>query len=631
MKIVTPSNYRTYGATRPTTGLHARAPELTILAHKLVLQALHKHKNGISPDHSFALRQLVSGFTDQGLGINKGRIAYALPCGAGKTLSVVAWIAAQYQLGLGLSIAVSAQQIEALCSIKFCLIEAGVSEHLIGIRHTKGIQAKYPDTGDDDRPIMLGSHARIRGAEEMPAFCRYKGAPRDLLIWDESLISADTTVLELSYTETALMHCAKGASRPLLQAILIRWRAEVQEEKEAQALGKAPRILKLLSESESKAALAQIGHPYCTTSDEHKLFEAAKKALRLMAHPVSLLDVGSGDTGLGLMRYQIMVDPELENIAVLDASFAVRELCKADPTIRDGTTRAMLSFKSYEHVMVKHSLVPSGRCQFAGSKTDRLQALQVAVKSIFSIPKDEHILIFTYKEERVADLIALLKEELQLEGIDSEEVLPSGRKRIAFSTWGKHTTDNSYSYCQHVVLLGVLRMPRLQLGAAMAGQKDDYSYRLSGKELMTVEHSELVSNILQAANRGCCRLANAEGKANGMTIHLLTKEKQLQPLLEKVMHGLQWKTITVDTESEDKPLTKTRQAAQQIVNYVESLPEEVLKVSLKMIYAHTQITLRKDAKAEAVNVALIKLHLNARRTGQLTWGRENLSLIRRQS
>lgn len=629
MEKVTSSDIRRYGATRPTTDLQARAPELTKLAHETVLNSLKKYGNEISPDHAFALRQLVSGFTDQGLHINKGRFAYALPCGAGKTLSVVAWIAAQHQLKLGLSISVSAQQIDALCSIKFDLIEAGVPENLIGIRHNKGNNAKYPDTGNDDRPIMLGAHARVRGAEEMPAFCRYRGAARDLLIWDESLISADTTVLDLSYTDTALMHCAKGSTRPLLQAVLTRLREEVQVERAAQASGKTPRILTLLDESESKAAIAQIGHSYCINPDERNLFEAARKALQLMAHPVSLLDVGSGDTGIGLMRYQIMVDPELENIAVLDASFVVRELCKADPTIRDGTTTAMLSFKSYEHVVVKHSLVPSGRCQFKGSKTDRLQALQVAIKSILNIPKNEHVLVFTYKEERAANLIALLKEELQSEGVNPEEVLSSGRQRIVFSTWGKHTTDNSYAYCEHVVLLGVLRMPRLQLGAAMAGQKDDCSYRLSGKDLLAAENSELVSNILQGANRGCCRLVDAEGKAKGMTIHLFTKERQLQPLLEKAMPGLQWETVAVEAGADDKPLTRTRQAAQQIVDYVKSLPEQVLKVSLKAIYAATGITLGKDAKAEAMTVALGKLHLNAIRTQQLSWVREGLSLARK--
>ena len=102
-----------------STELQRRAPELTTLAHRRLIEMLQAHGNGVCEDHSFALWQLLSGFTEQGLHIRNRRIAYALACGSGKTLSVVAWIAAQYQLGLNLSVAVSAQQIASLCVIKW--------------------------------------------------------------------------------------------------------------------------------------------------------------------------------------------------------------------------------------------------------------------------------------------------------------------------------------------------------------------------------------------------------------------------------------------------------------------------------------------------------------------------------
>lgn len=462
----------------------------------------------------------------------------------------------------------------------------------------------------------------------MPDFCRHRGVPRDLLIWDESLISSDTTVLDLSYTETALMHCAKGASRPLLQDVLSRLHTAVNAEKEAQAKGIAPRIFTLLTEAESEAALVQIGRPYCADRGERNLFERAQMALRLMAHPVTLLDVASGDTGIGLMRYQIMVDRELDNIAVLDASFIVRELCKADPTIRNGTTTAMQKFKSYQEVLVKHTVAASGRYQFDGSKADRQRALRAAVDSIVSIPEHEHVLVFTYKEDRPADLIALLKEQLLAEGIDPEEVSFPLKPRFVFSTWGRHTTDNSHSHCKHVVLLGVLRMSRLQLGAAMAGQKDDPSFRMSFKDLLAVEHSELASNILQAANRGCCRLTTFDGMAMPMTIHLLTKEKQLQPLLEKAMPGLQWETVALRGDALAQPSTRTQQLARQIVDYVSALPVQSQKISLKAIYAATSTALAKDAKAEAMNGALLMLHLRALGSGGTPWVKSGLSLVR---
>jgi hypothetical protein len=261
-------------------------------------------------------------------------------------------------------------------------------------------------------------------------------------------------------------------------------------------------------------------------------------------------------------------------------------------------------------------------------KADRLRALKAAIDSIVSIPKREHVLVFTYKENRPADLIALLKEGLRAEGIDPEELLLSQKPRFVFSTWGKHTTDNSHSHCGHVVLVGVLRMSLLQLGAAMAGQKNDPSFRMSSKDLRAVEHSELASNILQAANRGCCRLTTLAGRAMPMTIHLLTKEKQLQPLLKKAMPGLQWETVAVRGNEVDQPQTKTQQLAQQIVDYVNALPALSQKVSLKAIYAATKTALAKDARAEAMNLALPLLHVQAICRGNRPWVKCSLSLIR---
>lgn len=612
----------------PAIALQSRAPELTMLAHHLLLSELKRLGNGISPDHSLALRQLLSGFSDQGLHIHHGRLAYALPCGSGKTKSIVAWIAAQHRLGLGISVAVASQQIVALCDIKSELIEAGVPETLIGIRHTKGSEVRWPDTDNEDRPIMLGSHSRIRGKDEMPAFCRYKGLPRDLLIWDESLISADVTVLELNVVDTALTHFTKNGRRLLVSQALVQLQTRMKAETDAQEKGKKASVLTLLTESESEAALAELGRPYCSTHAEMNLFETAKQALCLMKHPISLLNVGSGDLGIGLMRYQIVVDLALENIAVLDASFVVRELCKADSTIRNGTTEAMLNFKSYEDVVVKHTPVSSGRYQFDDGQANRRLALQAAVDSVLSIPSDEHVLLFTYKEEGRSTIVTELKSALRNAGVNVDAALPSGRPRFAFSTWGRHTTDNSYAYCENVLLLGIVRMSRLALGANYAGQKDDLTHRISVKDLCDVELTELASNILQAANRGRCRLVTSEGRALPMTIHLLTKEKRLQPLLERAMPGLQWETVAVDPEASDKPLTRTREATRQLMAYLNTLSDQQRKTSLKSVYAATGIALGPDAKAEAMMFALSMLSVKAKQNGQHPWVQVQRSLVR---
>ena len=264
-----------------TTGLQRRAPELTTLAHRRLIEMLEGHGNGVSEDHSLTLWQLLSGFTEQGLHIRNRRIAYGLSCGSGKTLSVVAWIAAQYQLGLGLSVAVSAQQIASLCAIKEALIKAEVPETMIGIRHTFGSAAQYPDTGDEERSIMLGSHSRIRGKDEIPAFCLYEGTLRDLLIWDETLLSTDATTLLLNDADTALMHFAKDDKCPFLQLASSKLQAATQAERAIQRTS-PPTLLTLLTPEESEAALVELGRPLFGSHLNRLSHETAQTALKLM-------------------------------------------------------------------------------------------------------------------------------------------------------------------------------------------------------------------------------------------------------------------------------------------------------------------------------------------------------------
>lgn len=591
------------------------------VAHEMLIETLNRHGNHVSPQHALSLEQLLDGFTKQGLGISPGRRAYGLPCGSGKTLSVVAWTAAQYHLGLSLSVAISAQQIDSLCNIKSSLIEAGVPEPQIGIRHTAGSAALWRDTGDEDRLIMLGSHVRIQGKAEMPAFCRHKGQPRDLLIWDESLISSDSTTLNVQDAKTSLGHFCADGSRPLLSSILQRLRDKVEGERLTQRSGGEASIFALLSDEESDAALEELGQPYCVGFAWEAL-RKARETLRQLRHPMSVLDVGDGNAGLVLMRCRIALDPALENIAVLDASYVVSELCKADPTIRDATTTAMLEYKDYSDVLVEQTTAASGRWKFS-RKAERVLALTAAVNSIKSIPEDETILVVTYMARDGLDLVRDLKRELLVEGIAHDALTHSGKSRISFTTWGKHTTDNSFSGSRHVVALGVVRQSSATVAASMAGQRDDASYRMTPERLAEVELSLLASSIMQAMSRGSCRRVNVEGKALPMTLHLITKELGLEALMKKAMRGLQWQTTSA------APPTRKEDAARRIAAYMLNVPEAEGKVSKRSIFASLNIGLASAAKAEAMAQAMAILAIEGLRSPRHRWKVAGQSLVRK--
>ena len=148
------------------------------------------------------------------------------------------------------------------------------------------------------------------------------------------------------------------------------------------------------------------------------------------------------------------------------------------------------------------------------------------------------------------------------------------------------------------------------------------------KELLEIEMSELASNIVQAASRGRCRTVTQEGKAFPMTIHLITKEKRLRPLLGTAMPGVRWEQVDVRLSTEDAPLTRTRIATLKIMAFLESLPRDQISISLKAIFASSDFGVGNDAKSEAIKMAVVLLGVAAKKKQVQPWTVDKRSLIR---
>ena len=127
-----------------------------------------------------ALWKLCKAYSDMAIGRIRGRFAFPLTCGAGKTLSVIAFCQALRLLQLRgtrpdmdrVSVLVSASKVEALCQLKRDLLKAGVPEDWIGLYHSYQYHpdkigedgyASEPDTGDYH--IDAGSAAIDKGID----------------------------------------------------------------------------------------------------------------------------------------------------------------------------------------------------------------------------------------------------------------------------------------------------------------------------------------------------------------------------------------------------------------------------------------------------------------------------------
>lgn len=587
-------------------------------AHANWMTSLRANGNYLSLDHRHAGWQLLRAMVDQLYWVVTGRYAYALHCGAGKTQAVVALLAAMVSLqvfGSGKTVMVVAQQVKALCEIKQKLIDAGVPEQDVGIMHSM-TSAAFPSTGDEKRPIMLVTHARIQQDGSLPECCRNKdGKLHDLVIWDEALISTDAVTLTLDSTLTALRHFADSGKCSTVAEVYKRLAHEIEREKATQQAGQSPHALSpTVTEHEAELMQQELRGIGYLDSTGHALREQSTSAVSLIRNPISLVDSRYGGSAT-LIRYIVKVPDALANIVILDASHAIDELRQADSTIRSGTTEAMVSFKDFGNVTVTHYPVASGRSTMQDGK-----AISEAVRIAKGLPQDARVLFVIFKDLHESRL----KDELRAACLPVNRTMPDGKDWLNVITWGKHTSDNSYTDCSHVVIVGLHRLPRQTLASKLAAQTRDLTHRRDISGLLGLEQSVIAGDVMQAMNRGCMRLTDAEGKAHPMKVHIIARD-DLRQLLEKAMPGLQWETIEV------KAPTKTEDAARLIVDYLNGLPEERRKVSLKALFPAAGVHLGKDAKAEAVKMALIKLHLQALRSQALPWASEGRSIVRKAS
>jgi hypothetical protein len=585
-------------------------------------------RNAVSPGHFRATQQMLSGMAAQAVNIDPGRYAYGLPCGGGKTQGVVALIAAAYELGLGLTFAVATSQIEALCSIKRDLIDAGVPAEDVGLMHGYkwrqerehcgpgtgfASEPATPETGE--YPILLLSHAKIQHGHTVT----YQGQARSLLIWDESLLSTDARAMAVKDIRRAMELCKLDTPDlvPFIQKVLEPVEAElarlVADEQQSPRL--LSNLLTLSEMDEARQMARGIGR---RGSFAAATCDAVMNMLALVEQPVSVAATGNGGNGEGFLRYEVTVADHLKNIAILDASHVIRDLTQADATIKNRTSSDMLNYKSYSAVHVQQVKLSTGKTTLTKSPEASMPTAREIQRVIDAAPADECVLVFTFKDAKRG-----LEKSLTQIGVDlSERIAVDGviRKRIEVLTWGQETSRNDLLHCKHVLMAGVLRRDPLDLSAALTGQQrsGESPQRHSTETLRRLNLSEMAHCVLQGMNRGCCRVMDADGRAKAMTLTILmTGADELYEVLKPVLPGIQWEYSTPI----GKPQSKTTQAAHRIAGHLRSLAKSAVSVSA--LRKALGISLGRDAMQEAVNVALAMLSITEQQ-----WRREARSLVR---
>lgn len=578
---------------------------LTAGAFELLKGLLEGYGNVLSEPHEAALYALLGLFTKSAQRKLRGRYAFPLPTGCAKTTAVIAWCAMVAALGYDhISVSIAASKVEALCELKRALIAQGVPADKIGLLHsyrhdpakvTQGRSmpdgfASEPATADNDsRQFMLVTHQRVRTAAGLNLFNTYRGKPRDLLIYDESLLASDSVGLTVGLLRAdAAWVAARATTQPSFKKLadyLAQCLSIIDEELARQKVHAvtAPPALTLppLADpemAELKALLSR--HPLL--SEANALLGIAREQVRVLA---------SGEDGV--LWYEVSVPAELRNIVILDASFPIRKLTRLDKTIHDAERvlpelkrlgASLSALKRYDDVTVYQWFRGGGR----GAMTDdfaqpvgKREVAREIVEVVRSVPVDESILVFVFKARGGSDKVDFAKtllRDLEEAGIDTQARTPQGKPRINVLTWGNETSLNDYAHCAHVVLAGVLQRSSIDLAASYVGQVNDLSARVTQDQVKDLALSEVCHLVYQALSRGSCRVID-KGRAKRMTAYIVHKDIGIRPVLSGVMPGVHWRTW--ETKRAEKDRGVIAQLAAKIAEHLSTLPPEVDAVSVR--------------------------------------------------
>jgi hypothetical protein len=554
-------------------------------AYAILLDILTRHGNQPGVEQKEVLLHLLLLYFKMATGQLRDqdqRVVAALPTGYGKTSSVVALIVALHAFGIeDLSVTVAASKVEALAELKRELIrQAGAAilpklgllhayrydPHEVAQARAEGRQlpdgyASEPATWEDPeaRQFLLVTHARMRndGPNGSEQYNRYHGKERSLVIYDESLLPADVLSFSLARLKGGLEYLRHTMANRTDLLPVLAWLDQAHQTLTARHTHDWPdntdgRLVSLpaLPEADQQT--------YLRLLPRGDFAVACESCLRLAGATVRLQPT---DNGLAA-SYSVVIPEDVKRLVVLDASYVIRDLVRDDvrtTPIEDlpGKFQALRpvfarGLKRYPRMAIRIMQANWGRTEidkeFGIKDVTQRRFINDLVRTIKAIPADESVLVFVYKDRGRLSQRSILLSALQEAGVDTRrtvQVNGKTRLRINLSTWGSETSTNDYAHCAHVILAGVMQLPKEVLLGHYLAARDDLQHPYPTTKARDVSLTESVHLIYQAASRGACRATDEHSQAPAMTLWLTTpKPNVLRPLLQRVFpeatfHGWQ--------------------------------------------------------------------------------------------
>lgn len=384
---------------------------------------------------------------------------------------------------------------------------------------------------------------RTRGKEFAKAEeFHFRGRPRQLRIWDESLLPAER--IALSVDDIArLPSVLAGKSTELVDVLrkltIQLWAAEegvrvpIPEDLDA-----APNIIRSIKDQEARAAIEDLtrlaGQEVDVVSD----------------HRDGLLVVGASSS----------LPADFMPVVILDASGRVRSTYRVWEEAGGPLRHLPTAVNDYGrlHVNLWERAVGKEALRKPGTIEDTAKA----VAEVIDADPASNWLVVCYKDQPIEGLV---KNALAVDHGD----------RLQFLTWGRHLGTNEFKHCEKIVLIGQLTYADAGYRALAAACGASLADPLAAEK--DLKDGEYRHNLLQALTRARVR-QSVNGIAGACTAYVIASPGLgFADMIEEVFPGClvqRWSPIDPGTKS---------LASQLIALLQDALAEGNDKVSKKAI------------------------------------------------
>ena len=502
---------------------------------KSTISFLSLHGNTLNFDHENAIHDMATSISYSYFAIEGKRTLIPAFTGIGKSQTVIAHANQilkpnfEYDKGLWISVAT----VEEIESIAQTLIDRGVSENLIGKKHSKNGSNvnQYNATGFK---VIISTHERIRSCNHS-YLTHYNGMPRQL-VWDEALISTCTNYINLENLLDEIS-CWRGK----YEMLTLQGKPSIQYHETKLYFDKLVQTLKNATDKS------------ITTIPEHP------SSLQLDIYPSATLEkLESGvsneayiDKGQHIFNWYISIPDEHKNIVIFDASGKHRKLQQFDSSIRIYPIQAS---KDYSDCTIHFCKANVGK-----------HTMYDPVKNMPMFKEVAHAINDLFKDSSVVCF--------HLPNTDGVEPSPQrlgmilgDTSNIIFRSWGESKGINTLRDVQYGVHLGIIFRRDGELATAIAGQKRNTLHESTSGEVSAVQLSENVDQVYQAMNRLRCRQTD-NGKAKQAEFLLFYNSDAILEPLKELMPNIQIKAYKPKyLERTNSAFETTHEIIQYLVN-----------------------------------------------------------------